>query len=104
MKKITTLSYLAACMALASGSALANGFKVGDTDITFGGYIKVDALVTDTSDGQIGTNIGRDFYVPSLTPVGGEGESAVFDFHARQSRFFFKTSRRIGSSKIIINV
>lgn len=101
MKKITTLSYLAACMALASGSALANGFKVGDTDITFGGYIKVDALVTDTSDGQIGTNIGRDFYVPSLTPVGGEGESAVFDFHARQSRFFFKTSTMLENGKTV---
>jgi hypothetical protein len=101
MKKISALSYLAACMALAAGSAVADGFNMGDTKIAFGGYIKVDAMVTDTSDGQIATGIGREFYIPSLTPVGGEGESAVFDFHARQSRFFFKTSTLLENGKTV---
>lgn len=71
----------------------------GDTELTYGGYIKLDAMWTDTSDGQIATGIGRDFYVPSLTPVGGEGESATFDAHARQSRFFFKTATALDNGK-----
>ncbi|CAI3800178.1 DcaP family trimeric outer membrane transporter [Rheinheimera sp. MM224] len=73
----------------------------GDTELTYGGYIKLDTMWTDTSDGQIPTGIGRDFYVPSLTPVGGEGESATFDAHARQSRFFFKTATALDNGKKI---
>lgn len=75
--------------------------KFGDTELTYGGYIKLDTMWTDTSDGQIATGIGRDFYVPSLTPVGGEGESAKFDAHARQSRFFFKTATTLDNGKKI---
>lgn len=71
----------------------------GDTELTYGGYIKLDAMWTDTSDGQIATGIGRDFYIPSLTPVGGVGESATFDAHARQSRFFFKTATTLDNGK-----
>jgi hypothetical protein len=83
--------------ALFSQSAAA-GFKVGDnTEINIGGYVKLDALWTDTSDGQIATGIGREFYVPSLIPVGGSGESANWDMHARQSRFF------IGSETLLEN-
>ena len=85
---LTKLSVLVLAV-LFSQSASA-GFKMGDnTEIGFGGYVKLDAMWTDTSDGQIATGIGRDFYVPSLTPVGGVSESATWDMHARQSRFFF---------------
>ncbi len=78
------------------------GFKMGDTtEIGFGGYVKLDAMWTDTSDGQIATGIGRDFYVPSLTPVGGVGESATWDMHARQSRFFFTSDTMLENGKKI---
>lgn len=88
---------VALCGAAYSQSAMA-GFKVGDTtEINIGGYVKLDAMWTDTSAGQIATGIGRDFYVPSLTPVGGSGESATWDMHARQSRFF------IGSETLLEN-
>ena len=89
MKKITTVSYLAACIALASGGAQAAGFDIGGTTVNFGGYVKLDAMVTD-SDGEIAA-LGRDFYVPSLTPIGGESTTR-YDMHARQSRFFFSTA------------
>ena len=56
---------------------------------------------TDTSDGQIATGVGRDFYVPGVIPVGGEGESATFDAHARQSRFFLKTATTLDNGKKI---
>jgi len=78
------------------------GFKMGDTtEIGFGGYVKLDAMWTDTSNGQIATGIGRDFYVPSLTPVGGVGESATWDMHARQSRFFFTSDTMLENGKKI---
>lgn len=56
----------------------------------YGGFVKADAIVSDFSDGEVaGGSIGRDFFVPSTIPVGGEGEGAVTDFHARQSRVNF---------------
>jgi len=56
----------------------------------YGGYVKADAIVSDFSDGTVaGGSIGRDFLVASTIPVGGEGEGAVTDLHARQTRFHF---------------
>lgn len=92
MKKITTISYLAACVALGAGSAHAAGFDIGGTNVTFGGYVKLDAMVTD-ADGEVAA-LGREFYVPSLTPIGGESTTR-FDMHARQSRFFFSTATEL---------
>lgn len=96
MKKITTISYLAACVALGAGSVNAAGFDIGGTNVTFGGYVKLDAMMTETSDGEISNFLGRDFYVPSLTPVNPAADSATrFDMHARQSRFFFSTATEL---------
>lgn len=92
MKKITTVSYLAACVALGAGSVQAAGFDIGGTNVTFGGYVKLDAMVSD-ADGEIAA-VGRDFYVPALTPVGGDSTTR-FDMHARQSRFFFATATEL---------
>ncbi|MDP2713598.1 DcaP family trimeric outer membrane transporter [Rheinheimera sp.] len=92
MKKITTVSYLAACIALGAGGVQAAGFDIGGTNVTFGGYVKLDAMVSD-SDGEI-ASLGRDFYVPSLTPIGGDSTTR-FDMHARQSRFFFSTATEL---------
>lgn len=92
MKKITTVSYLAACIALGVGSVQAAGFDIGGTNVTFGGYVKLDAMVTD-SDGEVAA-VGRDFYVPALTPIGGDSTTR-FDMHARQSRFFFSTATEL---------
>lgn len=78
------------------------GFKMGDnTEIGIGGYVKLDAMWTDTSDSSIATGIGRDFYVPSLIPVGGASESAKWDMHARQSRFFITSDTMLENGKKI---
>lgn len=92
MKKITTISYLAACVALGAGSVHAAGFDIGGTNVNFGGYVKLDAMVS-SADGDIAA-VGRDFYVPSVTPIGGESTTR-FDMHARQSRFFFSTATEL---------
>ena len=62
------------------------------TALTYGGFIKMDAMVTDTSDGRIADgNSGRLFYVPSTIPVAGagaDGGDPYADFHAQFSRFW----------------
>ncbi|GAB3338682.1 DcaP family trimeric outer membrane transporter [Marilutibacter aestuarii] len=60
---------------------------------SYGGFIKLDAMVTDTSDGQIADgNSGRLFYVPSTIPVAANGAEPdtdpYADFHAQFSRFW----------------
>lgn len=99
MKKLTiTTAVLAALSANATHAA-----TIGGTDVTYGGYVKLDAMWTDTSAGTIGgTSIGRDFYVPGTVPVGADKNSdAVFDMHARQSRFFFGTKTALDNGDSI---
>ena len=60
---------------------------------SYGGFVKFDAMVTDTSDGAIADgSSGRLFYVPSTIPVaanGAEPDSDPYtDFHAQFSRFW----------------
>lgn len=59
---------------------------------SYGGFIKFDAMATDTSDGRIADgSSGRLFYVPSTIPVGGpgaDGGDPYTDFHAQFSRFW----------------
>jgi hypothetical protein len=71
--------------------------SIGQTDVDYGGYIKLDAMWSDFSDGTLGSgNIGRDFYVPGTTPVSAStSEDAVFDMHARQSRFNLSTNTKL---------
>ena len=62
-----------------------------DARFSFGGFIKLDAMVTDTSDGEIADgSAGRMFYLPGAIPVGGADESSAdIDTHAQFSRFWF---------------
>ena len=60
---------------------------------SYGGFVKFDAMVTDTSDGMIADgNSGRLFYVPSTIPVvanGAEPDTDPYtDFHGQFSRFW----------------
>lgn len=63
------------------------------TAFTYGGFIKLDAMVTDTSDGKIADgSAGRLFYLPSAIPVDAEGVDGAdpyTDVHAQFSRFWF---------------
>lgn len=58
---------------------------------SFGGFIKLDAMYTDTTGGEIPDgSAGRLFYLPSAIPVGGASESSGdIDTHAQFSRFWF---------------
>lgn len=75
------------------------------TDVSFSGYVKLDSMFSNYSDGTISSgSIGRDFYIPSLTPVGGNDESTQFDTHIRQSRFKFTTNTDLGDGEKITGV
>lgn len=69
----------------------------------WGGYVKLDAFASDYSDGTAPASgfIGRQFYIPSTTPVGGQGDDIVTDVHARQSRFFFDVNQTLDNGEAI---
>ena len=74
------------------------GFKMGKTRVTYGGYVKLDATSQRTSGGQLaGNSILRDFLFPSSIPVGGNPSGFDTDFSARQTRFLFKTETDVGT-------
>jgi hypothetical protein len=69
------------------------------TTFTYGGFVKLDAMVTDTTDGEIADgSAGRMFYLPGAIPVGGAGEGrADTDFHAQFSRFWLSADTTLDS-------
>jgi len=87
----TTPALLLSVSLFAAGTA--GAATIGDTDVKYSGYIKADAASSYYSDGTLASGtLGRDFYIPSLTPVGGSSEGAQFDSNLRQSRFRFATT------------
>jgi hypothetical protein len=70
-------------------------------DITFGGRIKLDAMYTRTSDGDIPTpSFPRDQYQPAGIPVAGssgaEDPHSFFDYTAKGTILWFKASAHVG--------
>lgn len=102
-----TRSLLSLALASAGVTALpAHAATFGSTEVSVGGYLKLDAIATQTSGGQIAggsatvsSNIGREFYVPSLTPTGNSDESPNVDMHARQTRLFARTVTALDNGK-----
>ena len=71
------------------------------TRFSFGGFIKLDAMVTDTSDGEIADgSAGRLFYLPSAIPVGGPDEGTDYDSHAQFSRIWFGADTDLDGHKL----
>ncbi|MBW2942012.1 DcaP family trimeric outer membrane transporter [Zhongshania aquimaris] len=65
----------------------------GSTEYSFGGYIKLDAIASQYSDGERAlAGVGDDFLVASVIPVGGESGDTNLDMHAKHSRIWFKTN------------
>ncbi len=62
----------------------------GSGNVSIGGYIKLDAQITDYSDGRGPTGAGEDFMIPSTIPTGGEGGDPKTHFSAKESRFWIK--------------
>src|SRR6187551_1180394 len=81
-------SILLASLLVATGAHAVTLGTYDGTTVTYGGYVKLDALFSSYDDGSLPSgSLGRDFYVPSLTPIGGAEANTTFDMHARQTRF-----------------
>lgn len=86
-------------------SAASNANVLDKTDVSFSGYIKADGMFSSYSDGSLGAgNLGRDFYVPALVPVGGADENTQFDAHIKQTRFRFTTNTDLANNEQITGV
>ncbi len=93
--------WLATTLLATAGAQAVTLGTFDNTTVKFGGYIKMDAMSTSYSDGTLPSgSIGRDFYIPSLTPVGGTEENRTFDMHARQTRFNLGTDSVIDGHKL----
>jgi hypothetical protein len=83
--------------------------KVGEVEVTYGGFVKLDVLYSYFSDGDVASlDQGRDFFRPSSIPVAGsalaEDAHAFLDFHAKDSRFFFKTKSQVADHELAGNI
>ncbi|WP_226704989.1 DcaP family trimeric outer membrane transporter [Microbulbifer elongatus] len=73
----------------------------GDTEIQIGGYVKLDSIFSDYSDGSAATaGVGEDFLVPSTIPIGGEGGDVHYNAHAKSTRLFFKSATELGAGSV----
>ena len=90
---------------LISGPALADGMKVGNTEFSISGYVKLDVIYSQYSDGDVAAaSIGRDYYYANTIPVnaapGMDDSHSFLDMHAKQSRIVLKTKSDIGGEII----
>lgn len=103
--KTTTVTLGSIFLISTFAASLANASVLENTDINLSGYIKIDAMWTDFGDGtRPASDLSRDFYIPSLTPVGGEDEDVVFDFHAKQTRFRFTSDTNLDNGDKVTGV
>lgn len=77
----------------------------GNTNIQIGGYVKLDSIFSDYSDGSAATaGLGEDFLVPSTIPVagnsGGDSGDVHYNAHAKSTRLFFKSSTEAGAGSV----
>jgi len=85
-------------------AALPMAVNAANTDFSYGGYIKFDAMYSQYSDGDMGAaSGGRDFYIPFTIPTSNNTaeETSSVDFNARSSRFNFKTNTSLDNGQSI---
>ncbi len=82
-------------------AALPMAVNAANTEFSFGGFIKMDAMLSSYSDGNVNDGLGREFYVPSTIQPGVEPDTTELDMTARTSRFNFKTVTDVGNDKSV---
>ncbi|PTU31831.1 hypothetical protein CJD38_10495 [Stenotrophobium rhamnosiphilum] len=91
-------------MALAAPLTSALAADTPDIKITWGGYIKLDALASRFSDSAVAQGSGRDFYVPNsvavVAPPTAESGHTYLDSHAKETRLFIKADSVIQDHKV----
>jgi len=85
----------------AAPAAPADGFRIGDHTVKFGGFVKVDASASSYSGGDpVNGDALREFHIPGSIPIGGADEDTATDFNARQTRFWLTTDGLVSGHKI----
>lgn len=78
-----------------------DGFTVAGTTVKLNGFIKTWASVSRYSGGNIAPeSVGRDFYFPSMIPVGGRNEGNSFESHAKQTRIILATETPVAGHSL----
>lgn len=71
------------------------------TRFSFGGFIKLDAMLTKTDGGEIADgSVGRLLYLPGAIPVGSADEGTDLDAGAQFSRFWFAADSELDGQKL----
>jgi len=83
-----------------------SGFKVGDTTFKLGGFVDLDAHVSNFTEGSVASaSAGRDFHIPFTTPVGDNAEgSTVTDLTAQATRFSVTALREVNGKKATAHI
>lgn len=76
-----------------------DGMIIGDTQVKVGGFIDLDAHVTNLDGSFSSSSIARDFYIPGAIPIGGDNTTTT-DLTAQSSRFYISAKRMTGDHKI----
>lgn len=74
------------------------------TKFQYGGYIQLDMIHSNYSEGKPSNDLIEDFFVPSLIPVepinGVSDSYSSTNIHAKSSRFYFTTSTDTGAGNV----
>jgi len=79
-------------------AALPMAVNAANTEFSFGGFIKMDAMLSTYSDGS---SSNRTYYQPATLTSGTEPDVAQLDMTAQTSRFNFKTVTDVGDGKSV---
>ena len=61
-----------------------------ETQIKVGGYVKMDAILSESSHAPI-RGVGEDLFVPSTITTSGDPSDPRLNFHAKETRFWLKS-------------
>ncbi|NOR76140.1 MAG: porin [Draconibacterium sp.] len=100
MRKITNKILIVALTQFFIISLAAQDVKnENKTTFKFGGYTKADFIYTQFNNGDY-SGSGRDFHIPSTTPVGDKNAYKYTDFHIKESRFNFDVATQVGDKSL----
>ena len=77
-----------------------DGFRMGNTTVKLGGFVRLNAIASRYSDGEVAVGgLGKEFFLPQQIPVGGGFSSEDLLLSARQTRLVFSTSTPVNGTE-----
>jgi hypothetical protein len=86
---------------VAANSAPTDGFRIGNTTVKLGGFVRLNVIASRYSDGEVAVGgLGKEFFLPQQIPVGGGFSSQDLLLSARQTRLQFSTATPMNGTDI----